>query len=58
MNMNFWNGIKVRFSQMKCCCDELIIVKMNVEEAYRFGKDVYDCVNRIFMKCGKIDELW
>jgi len=53
----FWNGIKVRFSQMKCCCDDLINVNMNVEEACRVRKDDYDCEIWIFMKCGKIDKL-
>jgi len=38
---------------MKCCCYDLITVIMNVEEACRFGKDVYDCESWIFMKCEK-----
>jgi hypothetical protein len=41
MNMNFLNGIKVRFSQMKCCCDNLTTMNMNVEDGCRLGKDTY-----------------
>jgi len=31
---------------------------MNIEEACRVDKDVYDCVIGFLMKYGKIDELW
>jgi len=43
---------------MKCCCYDLITVNMNVEEACRFCKDIYDSEIWIYMKCEKIEELW
>jgi len=48
---------------MKYGCYDLITVIMNIEEACRFGMNVYDCEIWIFMKCEKytnfekIDEL-
>jgi len=41
--MAFEMESKLGFSQMKCCCYDLINENMNVEEACRFGKDTYDC---------------
>jgi hypothetical protein len=38
---------------MKYCCYDLITMNMNVEEACRVGKDIYDCEIWIFMKCEK-----
>ena len=43
---------------MKCGGYDLNTVIMSIEEACRFDKDVYDCVNWILMKCRKIYELW
>lgn len=38
---------------MKYCCYDLIIMNMDVEEACKVGKDIYDCEIWIFMKCEK-----
>jgi len=43
---------------MKCGGYDFNIVIMSIEEACRFDKDIYDCLNWILMKCRKIDELW